>query len=46
MFYLYKKTDNNIISLEDLQQQIFEGGEQLINHIARSAEQIRDTRSF
>ena len=45
-FYLCKKFDGNVISLKDFQQQILEGGGQLINHIARSAEHIRGTRSF
>ena len=45
-FYLCKKIDGNFISLEDLQQQILEGGGELVNYIARSAEQIRGTRPF
>ena len=45
-FYLYKKIDDNFINLEDLQQQILEGGGKLIIYIARSAEHIRNTRSF
>ena len=45
-FYLCKKIDGNFINLKDLQQQILEGGGNLVNHIARSAEQIRGTRPF
>ena len=45
-FYLYKKIDNNFINLKDLQQQIFKDEEELVIHITRSAEYIRDIRSF
>ena len=45
-FYLYKKIDSNFISLKDLQQQILKGEGQLVNYIARSAEQIRDIIFF